>query len=140
MPRDEIVSLLARRLEALQRRDVEVLTSLYTENCVVESPVSGSAHGRDAVKRVYLAWFAAFPDFAQTMDDPLIDGERAAQFGLASGVHTGDFMGLAPTGKPFRFPIAHFYAIRDGHILHERRLYDFTGLLVQLGVLKTKPA
>ena len=27
----------------------------------------------------------------------------------------------------------------DDHILHERRIYDFTGLLVKLGVLKVKP-
>jgi hypothetical protein len=28
----------------------------------------------------------------------------------------------------------------DGKIQHERRVYDFTGLMVQLGVLKAKPA
>jgi hypothetical protein len=28
----------------------------------------------------------------------------------------------------------------DGLIAHERRIYDFTGLLVQLGVLRAKPA
>jgi hypothetical protein len=28
----------------------------------------------------------------------------------------------------------------DGLIEHERRIYDFTGLLVQLGVLRAKPA
>ena len=29
--------------------------------------------------------------------------------------------------------------IQDGLIVHERRLYDFSGLLIQLGVLKVKP-
>jgi predicted ester cyclase len=52
----------------------------------------------------------------------------------------GGFMGLPPTGKPFRLPIVHFYEFQDGHILPERRIYDFTGLLVQIGVLKAKPA
>jgi hypothetical protein len=28
----------------------------------------------------------------------------------------------------------------DGLIEHERRIYDFTGLLVQIGVLRAKPA
>ena len=31
------------------------------------------------------------------------------------------------------------FELRDGKITHERRLYDFTGLLVQVGVLKAKP-
>lgn len=49
-------------------------------------------------------------------------------------------MGLPPTGKPFRISIVHLHDIRDGYIQHERRIYDFTGLLVQIGVLKAKPA
>jgi hypothetical protein len=31
------------------------------------------------------------------------------------------------------------YELRDHHIVRERRIYDFTGLLVQIGVLKAKP-
>jgi hypothetical protein len=30
--------------------------------------------------------------------------------------------------------------VADGLIASERRIYDFTGLLVQLGVLRAKPA
>ncbi len=29
--------------------------------------------------------------------------------------------------------------LRDDHIVYERRIYDFTGLLIRLGVLKVKP-
>ena len=31
------------------------------------------------------------------------------------------------------------YELRDRHIVRERRIYDFTRLLVQIGVLKAKP-
>jgi len=37
-------------------------------------------------------------------------------------------------------PVIILFTVRDEHILHERRVYDFTGLLVQIGVLKAKPA
>ena len=32
------------------------------------------------------------------------------------------------------------YRLDDGLIAEERRIYDFTGLLMQVGVLKGKPA
>jgi hypothetical protein len=32
------------------------------------------------------------------------------------------------------------HRLRAGKIVHERRIYDFTGLLIQVGLLKTKPA
>jgi hypothetical protein len=31
------------------------------------------------------------------------------------------------------------YELKDGKIVQERRIYDFTGLLIQIGVLKVKP-
>jgi predicted ester cyclase len=49
-------------------------------------------------------------------------------------------MGLPPTGKKFTMPMVFLFTIRDGRIQHERRVYDFTGLMIQLGVLKAKPA
>ena len=49
-------------------------------------------------------------------------------------------MGVPATRKPFRLPIVFLCTLEDGLIVHERRIYDFTGLLVQIGVLKAKPA
>lgn len=89
---------------------------------------------------MYRAWFAAFPDVVTTTDDLLIDDSRAALAATITGTDIGGFMGLLPTGKPFRLPIVHLYKLQDEQILHERRIYDFTGLLVQIGVLKAKPA
>ncbi len=31
------------------------------------------------------------------------------------------------------------YTLKDGKVVHERRIYDFTGMLIQIGVLKAKP-
>ena len=31
------------------------------------------------------------------------------------------------------------FEFQDGRIVRERRIYDFTGLLVQIGVLSAKP-
>jgi hypothetical protein len=35
---------------------------------------------------------------------------------------------------------AFIYTLSDGFIVHERRVLDFTGVLVQVGVLRAKPA
>ena len=48
-------------------------------------------------------------------------------------------MGLPPTNKPFRLPIVFLCTVKDGLVVHEQRIYDFTGMLVQIGVLKAKP-
>ena len=35
--------------------------------------------------------------------------------------------------------MAYMFTLRDGLIVHERRVYDFTGMLIQIGLLKAKP-
>jgi sigma-B regulation protein RsbU (phosphoserine phosphatase) len=41
-------------------------------------------------------------------------------------------MGLPPTGKPFRISGVFLYRLSSGLIAHERRVYDLSGILLQL--------
>ena len=102
--------------------------------------MAGRTSGADGLRRVYEAWFSAFPDAEFTPEPPLIDGDRAARMTMVSGTDAGGFMGTQPTGKRFTMPIVQLFTVADGLIVHERRVYDFTGLLVQIGVIKAKPA
>jgi predicted ester cyclase len=126
---------------ALRARDATALGRMYSGTCVVESPTAGgSVTGSNAIADVYAAWFKGFPDLVTTFDEPLIDGDRVVQFVVSEGTDTGGFLGVPPTGKPFRIPIVFLSTVKDHQIVHEQRVYDFTGMLVQIGVLKAKPA
>ena len=57
----------------------------------------------------------------------------------AAGTHQGEFLGLPATEKQVEFRAVFLQELQDDHIVHERRIYDFTGLLIRLGVLKVKP-
>ena len=140
MTRAEIQALLERRQTALNQHDVDALTALHTEDSVVDSLIAGTITGHNEIADIWRAFFAAFPDVLNTPDDVLIDGDRAVQLTTATGTHRGTFMGVPATHKQFRVPVVFLYTFRDGRIAHERRLSDFTGLLVQIGVLKAKPA
>ena len=108
---------------------------------MVESPAAGgTVSGREAIAEIYRRFFASFPDVTMDWSDLVIDGDRVVQMATMSGTDTGGFMGLPPTGRRFSFPIALMFTLEDGLIAHERRVYDFTGMLVQIGLLKAKPA
>jgi steroid delta-isomerase-like uncharacterized protein len=138
--RQDVVDLLARWHEAWARRDVAVIADQHTDTCLMDSHLEGPVTGRAAIRRLYEAWFAAFPDSALVPEDVLIDDERVAETAMLSGTDTGGFLGLPPTGKPFRLPVVWLFTVRHGHFDYVRPIYDFTGMLVQIGVLKAKPA
>lgn len=139
MPRKEVEALLARRVAAWKARDASTLASLHDASGVVVSPTGGVLEGRAEIERVYRLWFSAFPDLISHVDASLIDGDRAVQILRFSGTHAGEFFGLPATGRHVELTVACVLSLADDWIVEERRIYDFTGLLVQVGVLKAKP-
>jgi steroid delta-isomerase-like uncharacterized protein len=137
---DEILTLCRRWQHALAERDLAALTNLYAVNATIESPLAGVVTGRDAVAQAHSSILKAFPDLALSFEPPLIDGDRVAFVAENSGTHTGHILGLPPTGRAFRFKLVLLWDLEDGFIVRDRRIYDFTGLLIQVGVIKAKPA
>jgi uncharacterized protein (TIGR02246 family) len=140
MTRDDIVALFARRMDAIASRDVSRIASLHAPDCEHVSALAGTiVKGRDGIGQLWERWFKGFPDFVLTSEELLIDGDRAVQVATQSGTDTGGFLGLPPTGKPFRVTVVWLFTVKDNQFVHVRPIYDYTGTLVQIGVLKAKP-
>jgi len=139
MTRDEVLALLDRRSSAWAARDAAALAATHTADGVVVSPVGGVLEGRAEIERVYRLWLAAFPDIAVQPVDLVIEGARLVQLVRFSGTHLGDFFGMPPTNRHVEFDAASLMTLCDGLVAEERRVYDFTGLLVQVGVIRAKP-
>lgn len=140
MTREEVLALCAKWQDAFLRQDLEALADLYAERAVVESPLAGTVSGRDAFEIAHSAIFGAFPDIVHHFEPPLVGEDRAAMVTESVGTNTGCVMGLPPTGRAFHLRVVFLLEMRDGRIVRDCRIYDFTGLLVQVGVLKAKPA
>ena len=139
MSRDDIVKLVNDWQLALDRRNPVGYARLYAADAVLESPLGGAVAGREMIMKAFEAFFGAFPDATFSPEPPRIDGDEVVIVSSIAGTHTGGFAGLPPSGKPFRFAIVFVLQIRDGLIVRDRRIYDFTGLMVQIGMLKAKP-
>jgi uncharacterized protein (TIGR02246 family) len=140
MTRDAILALIDRRRAAWNARDAAALAATHAPNGSVSSPTGGVLEGRAEIERIYRIWLTAFPDVVFEPIDLLIDGNRAVQIARLTATHSGDFFGLAPTGRRFEVQAAQLLTMADDLVTDERRIYDFTGVLVQIGVLKAKPA
>lgn len=141
MTREQIVALFGQREAAWQRGDVEALSETHAEDGIAHSPMQGRLEGRARIRAVYDDWFSAFPDLVMRTDNLLIDGNRVAQFFTVSGTHSGAFGGVPATGRRFQITGAWLYTLGDdGRILEDRRVYDVTNMLVQIGALRAKPA
>ena len=77
---------------------------------------------------------------ADYAENCVIDGDRVSQEIIIEGKDVGTFLGLPPTGRSFRVPGVFLYDLKDGLIVRERRIYDLSALLIQVGLLKVRPS
>lgn len=143
MSNDAIRSFIAEFAGAWEREDVQALAAMYTLDCTIDSPMFHTVRGRAAVERSYSELFRAFTNHAVRIEETVIADEepaRAVVVWTATATHAAEVYGIPGTGKRIDTTIAFVLTFRDGRIAHERRIYDFTFMLVQLGVLKTKGA
>jgi hypothetical protein len=64
----------------------------------------------------------------------LFQGEWGAAFGAQRAIHSGEFMGIAPTGKEVEIRYMDFWQVKDGKIINNWVMVDFPHVLKQLGV------
>jgi steroid delta-isomerase-like uncharacterized protein len=139
MTRDETQQFFDRRVEAWRRHDIGALMRAHTEDCVLESPLAGKVTGLRGIENVYRAFVTSFPDVTTENLQLIVDGDLIVQIVTFSGTNTGGFMGMAATGKRFSFSAVLICTMRDGLIAHEKRIYDFTGFLLEIGALRARP-
>jgi steroid delta-isomerase-like uncharacterized protein len=142
MTSDEIRSFLDRFVHAWEHQDVAALSACYTDDCVVVSPIFNTLKGRAKVEKSYTDLFQAFSNPSIHVDDTVIGNSepaRAVIVWTVKSIHSGNIFGMPGSGKRIERTIAYFFTFRGGLIAEERRVYDFTSMLMQLGVLKAKP-
>jgi steroid delta-isomerase-like uncharacterized protein len=139
MSRDDVAAMFKRRQAAWSARDAAALAADYADDVVIESPMAGVHRGRAAAEQALRKLFNAFVDFKAITERVLIDGNQVAHVVTNEGTHVGEFLGLPPTGKHFHIKVVLLHELEGGKIVRERRIYDFTGFLMQIGVLKAKP-
>jgi steroid delta-isomerase-like uncharacterized protein len=139
MTTDEIRTFVRRHVENICTHDVALAAGDHAEDGILESPSTGTHEGREEIAQNYERWNRAFPDFEITVDNIVAEDDQAAVFFRLAGTHQGDFLGLPATGKRIEFRGVYLLRLQEHQIAHDRRLYDFSGLLIKLGILKVKP-
>jgi steroid delta-isomerase-like uncharacterized protein len=139
MTRDEAATLFAERDAIWRRGDTHALASLHADDGIIISPLFGEIKGLAAIEKSYQNIFKIFNDLILTTEDIVADGDRVAQFFKCHATHTSEVFGMAATGRKFDVQGVLVFYFKDGKIIKERRLYDFTSMLIQLGFLNAKP-
>ena len=96
----------------------------------------GGDLGLKAMKAFAHEFRTGFPDFHDTIDLQLAEGDLVATRFTSQGTHTGPFQGMAPTGKQLSWTGMVIDRVKDGRIVESWGNWDMLGMLQQLGAVK----
>jgi predicted ester cyclase len=138
----EAIKAAARRTleEIFPAGDVAGLAEVVHPNVVNHEAPPGMPQGLDGMTQSMRMLEAAFSDRRWEIHQAIAEGDTVVLHCTFSGRHTGQFMGLAPTGQPFAFRQVHIVRFQDGKGIEHWAVRDDLTLLRQLGAVPSQPA
>jgi steroid delta-isomerase-like uncharacterized protein len=133
---DENVTVVRRFFEeGVNGADLSVFDRVAAPNIDYHGATVSDESGLETLKRVYGEALAGFPGIQYTLLTSVAEGDRVALRYSVSGVHSGDFRGLAPTGETISWTHSAFASVECGRISEMWAEIDQLDRLQEFGIL-----
>lgn len=128
-------ALVRRFWDAFSRNDVAALEEVTSQDVVYHTAPPGLSAGIQGYRELMAMYFSSFPDLQITVDDVIAEGDKVVTRFTSRGTHGGEFMGIAPTGKPITVGGISIVRVAGGTVTEEWDQLDMFGGLQQLGAM-----
>ncbi len=124
---------IRRMYELLTAHDVDGFGAYLADDFVEYEELPVGPPTRDGVKEFFRMQIAAFDDLAMVVEDIVDGGDKVVARARFVGTHTGEFMGLPPTGTTVDVPLIDIMRFGDDGLVHEHwGVFDAMGMMRQL--------
>jgi steroid delta-isomerase-like uncharacterized protein len=96
--------------------NVDAVEALVADDYIDHQPVPGLPGGKEGLARLITLWHTGFPDMSETVEDLIAEDDKVVGRFTFRGTHTGEFMGIAPTGRRVSMTGIDIVRVRDGRI------------------------
>ena len=117
------------------REDREAFFDAYDADVVLHG-YPADLQGVDGLRAFHGALWEAFPDASLTVEDLVVEADRAALRYRLQGTHRGSYLGVAPTGLSFDVEGLTLLRLADGRVAEEWHSPTELAILRQLGAVQ----
>jgi C-1 hydroxylase len=132
---DENKAVVRRFIEAYNNRNLEYLNLI--DDFVAPDYVDHSNNvGREGLKQLFAIGLNAFPDWHETIEDIIAEGDKVWVRLSYTGTHKGEFMGLSPTGQKITSKAVDIYRLANGKLAEYWNVTDNVNIFKQVGAIE----
>ncbi len=133
---DATLATIDAMVDGLNDHDIDNMGRFFSESFRwMGNAGCGIKHGvREFQENWQRPFQAAFSGKICIDEARISQGEWCAAFGRQEAIHSGEFMGIEPTGKRVEIRYMDFWKVVDGKIVDNWVMVDFPSVMQQLGV------
>jgi predicted ester cyclase len=125
--------LVRRTIEVINTQDLSSIENIVAPDFVDHTR---QVRGLENLRQFLSMIFKGFSDWHINIEDIIAEGEKVWIRITVTGTHTGDWMGIAPTGKKFTEHQVWIYRIVDGKVVEGWDVDDDLDFYKQLGIIE----
>lgn len=138
MSLDSNKNVAKKAIELWNTGNFKAMDDIYSPNCVFHQHHHPQSHqdikGTAAWKKFLLEFRDAFPDYQDTLEDVIAEGNKVVIRFTSRGTHLGPLMGIEPTHKKLVWTGIVIYRLENSKIVESWVNWDMHGMLEQMGV------
>jgi len=117
--------------EVVQNGNFAMLDELAAPDFVDHNPGPGQAPGAEGIKQFFTAMRAAVTDLRVSVEQMISDDDKVAAHVSMSGTHTGELVGIPPSGKQVVMRISDLVRFENGKAAERWGVEDMSGFVSQ---------
>lgn len=126
-------ALIYRLMETVNKRNLASLKEFVAPDYV---DTTLQLKGLEGFRKSVTDLYTGFPDIHATIDDIIAERDKVWDRVTLTATHTGEYRGLAPTGKKIKFRGIRIWRIVNNKVAERESYYDFLEFYKQLGVIE----
>jgi predicted ester cyclase len=135
---EENKAIVRKVIEAENKKDLGLLDEFLSSDYVDGRNTHFEVRGLEHYKQWYAGVYKGFPDYNETIEDIIAEGDKVCVRLKITATHTGEYLGLAPTGKKVIILATQIWSIIDGTVVEGWGVADSLDAYRQLGVVEYK--
>jgi len=123
-----------RLFEELDKKNPGIFEELCVEDARIYMPGRSEPYTVREIIELISMYYDALPDYKHTIEDVISEGDKVVVRSTNRGTHTGEFMGIPPTGNKVEYGEIAIVRFADGKIAAVWVQEDDLWMMQQLGM------
>ena len=136
MSLEENKAIIRSLIEVFNKHNVALMDDFIAPDVVIDNTL----RGLDSFKKFETNFIKAFPDYHETIEDIIAEGDKVWVHFKVTGTHTGEWNVLgvpfAPTGKEMTYTGVGIWRIVNGKAVERKSVRDWLDFFNKVGLIE----